>query len=87
MGALGAVPSYYAIIARARTRLDDSLDVLAGHGVGGITGALLTGIFAEARWGGGAIDGLLHGHAAQLGLQAIGVIVAIAYSGVTSFVC
>ena len=37
MGALGAIPSYYAIMWRSRTRLDDSLDVLAGHGVGGIT--------------------------------------------------
>ena len=84
MGAIGAVPSYYAIIARARSRLDDSLDVLAGHGVGGITGALLTGIFADARWGG--TDGLLQGHPAQLALQAAGVLVAIGYSGVMSFV-
>jgi Amt family ammonium transporter len=83
MGALGAVPSYYAIVVRARTRLDDSLDVLAGHGVGGISGALLTGVFADARWGG--TDGLLHGHAVQLGLQALGVVVAIGYSGGMSF--
>jgi Amt family ammonium transporter len=79
MGALGAVPSYYAIVARARTRLDDSLDVLAGHGVGGISGALLTGVFASAQWGG--VDGLLHGRPVQLGLQAIGVLAAIVYSG------
>jgi Amt family ammonium transporter len=46
MGALGALPSYYAIVWRSRTRLDDSLDVLAGHGVGGITGAILTGVVA-----------------------------------------
>jgi Amt family ammonium transporter len=84
MGALGAVPSYYAIVVRARTRLDDSLDVLAGHGVGGISGALLTGVFADAQWGG--TDGLLHGRPVQLGLQAIGVLVAIAYSGGMSFV-
>ena len=83
MGALGVVPSYFAIVWRARTRLDDSLDVLAGHGIGGISGALLTGVFASATWGG--TDGLLHGHAAQLGLQAIGVAATIAYSAVATF--
>ena len=84
MGALGAVPSYAAILWRARTRLDDSLDVLAGHGVGGITGALLTGVFASAAWGG--TDGLLHGRPAQLALQAAGVLATMAYSGAATFV-
>jgi Amt family ammonium transporter len=84
IGAIGAVPSYFAIVWRARTRLDDSLDVLAGHGVGGMTGALLTGVFAEAKWGG--TDGLLFGHPAQLGLQAIGVLATVAYSGIATFV-
>jgi Amt family ammonium transporter len=83
MGALGAFPSYYMIMLRARTRLDDSLDVLAGHGVGGLTGALLTGVFAEKIWGG--TDGLLFGRPAQLGLQAVGAIAAIVYSGILSF--
>jgi Amt family ammonium transporter len=84
MGGLGAVPSYFAIQWRARTRLDDSLDVFAGHGVGGITGALLTGVFASARWGG--TDGLLYGRPIQLGLQAVGVLAALAYSGAATFV-
>jgi Amt family ammonium transporter len=84
MGALGAIPSYYAIVWRSRTRLDDSLDVLAGHGVGGMTGALLTGVFAEAAWGG--TNGLLYGNPKQLGLQAIGVLATIVYSAVGSFV-
>jgi ammonium transporter, Amt family len=83
MGALGALPSYFAILWRARTRLDDSLDVLAGHGVGGITGALLTGVFADAAWGG--TDGLLHGRPVQLGVQVVGVLATIAYSGVATF--
>ena len=49
LGALGAVPSYFALIFRARTKLDDSLDVVAAHGMGGATGAILTGVFADAR--------------------------------------
>jgi Amt family ammonium transporter len=83
MGAIGAVPSYFAILWRARTRLDDSLDVLGAHGIGGLSGALLTGVFAEAKWGG--TDGLLFGHPAQLGIQAIGALVTIAYAGIGTF--
>jgi Amt family ammonium transporter len=57
LGAIAAFPSYFAIVFRSRTRLDDSLDVFAGHGIGGLTGALLTGVFALKAWGG--TDGLL----------------------------
>ena len=84
MGALGAVPSYFAILWRVRTQLDDSLDVLGAHGIGGLSGALLTGVFAEARWGG--TNGLLFGHPAQLGVQAIGVLATIIYSAVGTLV-
>jgi ammonium transporter, Amt family len=84
MGALGAIPSYYAIMWRSRTRLDDSLDVLAGHGVGGITGAILTGVFADAAWGG--TSGLLHGNPGQVLKQTTGVVATIAYSAIMSFV-
>jgi Amt family ammonium transporter len=84
MGAIGILPSYAAILWRARSRLDDSLDVLAGHGVGGVTGALLTGVFASAAWGG--TDGLLHGRPVQLGVQALGVAATIVYSGVATAV-
>ena len=47
MGALGAIPSYFMLIYRAKTKLDDSLDVVAAHGLGGATGAILTGVFAR----------------------------------------
>jgi Amt family ammonium transporter len=83
LGAVAALPSYFVIAIRSRTRIDDSLDVFAGHGIGGISGALLTGVFASARWGG--TDGLLHGRPVQLGLQAIGVLAALAYSGAMTF--
>ena len=58
--------------------------MLAGHGVGGITGALLTGVFADAAWGG--TNGLLHGNPAQFLKQATGVVATIAYSAIASFV-
>lgn len=84
LGAIAAVPSYYAILWRTRTALDDSLDVFAAHGLGGITGALLTGVFAQASWN-GSTDGLLFGNAAQFGYQAVAVLAAMAFSGVGTF--
>jgi len=84
IGALAALPSYFALVARARTGLDDSLDVVAAHGLGGTVGALLTGVFASRAWN-GTVDGLVHGNPGQLGIQAIGVAAAIAWSGIASF--
>jgi Amt family ammonium transporter len=85
MGALGAVPSYFALIYRARTRLDDSLDVIAAHGTGGAAGALLTGVFADPAWSGGP-GGLIAGNPGQLAIQAYSVLVVLAYSGAATFV-
>jgi Amt family ammonium transporter len=85
LGAIAAVPSYFGLIIRARTSLDDSLDVVAAHGVGGTVGALLTGVFADRSLNGLA-DGLLYGNPGQLGIQATAVAAAIVYSGVVTFV-
>ena len=84
MGAIGAVPSYFALIYRAKTKLDDSLDVVAAHGLGGATGAILTGVFAQAAWSGGA-RGLIDGHPAQVVTQIASVLVVMAYSGGATF--
>ncbi|MEX2109342.1 MAG: ammonium transporter [Gemmatimonadaceae bacterium] len=85
LGGIAAVPSYYALLWRARTRLDDSLDVVAAHGVGGIVGAMLTGILADRTWNGIA-DGALFGNVSQLGVQAVAVAATIAYSASATFV-
>jgi Amt family ammonium transporter len=85
LGALAAFPSYFGLLWRAKTNLDDSLDVVAAHGLGGTVGALLTGVFAQKSFNGVA-DGLLFGNPAQLGIQAIAVASAMVYSGVMSFV-
>jgi len=82
IGALAAVPSYFGILWRSRTRLDDSLDVVAAHGLGGATGALLTGVFATAAAGG--TDGLLAGNPRQVLIQALGIAAAMVYSGVAT---
>jgi Amt family ammonium transporter len=85
LGGIAAVPSYLALIIRVKTSLDDSLDVVAAHGVGGTVGALLTGVFADKALN-GAFDGALHGNPAQVGIQAAAVLTAIVYSGVMSFI-
>jgi len=85
LGAIAAVPSYLALIIRSKTSLDDSLDVVAAHGVGGTVGALLTGVFADKALN-GVFDGALHGNPAQVGIQAVAVLTAAVYSGAMSFV-
>ena len=85
LGGIAAVPSYFAIQFRARTSFDDSLDVIAAHGVGGTVGALLTGVFADKSINTLA-DGLLYGNPGQLLIQGTAVLAAIVYSGVASFV-
>src|SRR5687768_10930839 len=85
LGAIAAVPSYFALILRAKTSLDDSLDVVAAHGVGGSVGALLTGVFASKALNGLA-DGALYGNPGQLAIQGVAILAAIVYSGGMSFV-
>lgn len=83
LGAIAAIPSYYAILFRSRSRLDDSLDVFAAHGTGGMIGALLTGVFATSVWG--PADGALYGEPGLVLTQAIGVLAGAAYSAVGTF--
>jgi Amt family ammonium transporter len=85
LGAIAAFPSYFGLIIRARTNLDDSLDVVAAHGLGGTVGALLTGVFAQKSINGVA-DGLLYGNPHQFLVQVTAVASALVYSGVLSFV-
>jgi len=85
LGAIAAVPSYLALTIRAKTALDDSLDVVAAHGVGGTVGALLTGVFAAKSWN-GLQDGVLAGNPKQLLIQATAVGAVIVYSGLVSFI-
>ena len=85
LGAIAAVPSYAVIVWRPRTRVDETLDVLAAHGLAGLTGILFIGFFAQQSWNGVA-DGLLYGNAEQLGLQALAVAVVPAYAFVATYV-
>ena len=85
LGGIAAVPSYFGAAVAREDVADDSLDVVAAHGVGGTVGALLTGVFAQKALNGVA-DGVLFGNPGQLVMQAIAVLAAIVYSGAISFV-
>jgi Amt family ammonium transporter len=84
LGALAALPSYAIIVWRTRTRVDETLDVLAAHGVAGFTGILFIGFFAEIAWN-GVSDGLFYGNAAQLGDQALAALAAPLYAFTATF--
>src|SRR4029077_5009665 len=73
--------SYTAIQIRARTRLDDSLDVFSCHGLAGVAGALLTGGFATKLVTPAGGDGWLAGNFAQMGVQLVAVLATVALAG------
>ena len=73
IGAVGAGASYAALQWRSKTAIDDALDVFACHGVAGIVGAVLTGVFASKAVNSAGADGLLYGNPALLGVQLIAV--------------
>jgi ammonium transporter, Amt family len=84
LGFLVALPAYAVIVWRPRTRVDETLDVLAAHGVAGFFGILFIGFFAQASWN-GVSDGLAYGNAAQLGDQALAALAAPIYAFVATF--
>jgi Amt family ammonium transporter len=79
LGFLGALPCYAVIVWRPRTRVDETLDVLAAHGIAGFTGILFIGFVAQIGWNGVA-DGLFYGNASQLGDQALAALAAPLYA-------
>lgn len=81
IGAAGALASNAAIQLRNRTRIDDALDVFACHGVAGIVGALLTGVFATTAVNPAGANGLLAGNRHQLLVQSMAVACTIAFAG------
>ncbi len=84
IGAGSSVLGYGAVAwLKPRLGYDDSLDVFGVHGIGGIWGAMATGMFAQASIGG--VDGLLFGNPKQFAIQALSVVVTMLYSGGATF--
>jgi ammonium transporter, Amt family len=79
LGVAGALPCYALVVWRPRTRVDETLDVLAVHGLAGFIGILFIGFFAQTGWN-GISDGLVYGNASQLGDQALAALAAPLYA-------
>ena len=77
---------FYAVELLHKTNMDDALDVFAVHGIGGIWGAIATGIFATSLITGGTSGLIEDGNIEQVGIQAVGVVATLVYSGVVSFI-
>ena len=85
LGAVVAVPCYALIAYRTRTRVDETLDVLAAHGVAGFLGILFIGFFAQAAWN-GISDGWVFGNFDQMVDQFLAAVAAPAYAFGATFV-
>jgi len=84
---LGAgIGCYLAVLAKVKMGYDDSLDVVGVHCVGGVWGALATGLFATKAVNAAGGDGLFFGNPGQLGIQALAVLVTLIFSFVVSWV-
>ncbi len=81
IGLIVSAVCYWTLNQRIRWGLDDTLDAFSVHGVGGIVGALATGVFATTAVNAAGADGLLAGNPGLLGIQAVAVLVTIVYSG------
>lgn len=83
---VGVLSNTVANWRATRTKIDDSLDVFACHGVGGIWGALATGLFATLAVNPGGANGLFYGNPGQLTAQIIAIVVVALYSFLGSYV-
>ncbi len=85
IGVIAGCLCYAAVgVVKFRCKVDDSLDVLAVHGVGGVTGTLLTAILGTAAFGGLGLSEV--GWLEQLGVQAVGVVATVAWTAVLTWI-
>ncbi len=86
IGFVAGIVCFGGVQLKYKYGYDDSLDAFGVHGVGGLTGALLTGVFAQKVLNDAGADGLLFGNARQLGVQALACAVSGLYAGTLTWV-
>ena len=86
IGLVGGVLCYFAVLAKNRLGYDDALDVVGVHGIGGLWGALATGLFASLAVNPAGADGLFFGNAGLLMVQIVDAGATIIYSAIASFI-
>jgi Amt family ammonium transporter len=84
IGLVGGVLCCLGLKLKTRYGYDDALDVVDVHGIGGLWGALATGLFASTAINPGGADGLFYGNPEQLWIQLVGAVVVIAFSLIMS---
>ncbi len=82
----GVICYFFVTVVKPRLGYDDALDAFGVHGVGGIWGALATGLFATTAVNSAGANGLFYGNPVLLWIQLKAVLITIVYSGVLSFV-
>jgi len=85
IGFVAAIISNIAIYYKQKSRLDDTLDVFPCHGIGGMVGMIMTGIFATTTVNSAGANGLFYGNAAFLFTQLKALTIVVAYSFVMSY--
>ncbi|MGV3528944.1 MAG: ammonium transporter [Flavisolibacter sp.] len=85
IGVLAAIISNVAVHYKLRSKLDDTLDVFPCHGVGGIVGMLLTGVFATTAVNSGGVNGLAYGNPGFLLVQLKAIGIVVTYSFLASY--
>jgi Amt family ammonium transporter len=86
IGVVAAIISNVAVYYKSKSKLDDTLDVFPCHGLGGIVGMLLTGVFASKMVNSAGNDGLFYGNADFFITQFKAMLIAVIYSFVVSFI-
>jgi Amt family ammonium transporter len=86
IGLVAGIICYLGVLLKGKLRYDDALDVVAVHGIGGLWGALATGLFASTAWNPGGADGLFFGNPKLFAVQAYGAFATIIYSMIVTFV-
>jgi Amt family ammonium transporter len=76
---------YVAVLWKSKLGYDDALDVVGIHGIGGVWGALATGLFASKAINAAGADGLFYGNPAQLGIQAMAVLISVVFAFAGTF--
>lgn len=86
IGLVGGALCYGAVGLKTKLRYDDSLDAVGVHGVGGIWGALATGLFASKLINSAGADGFFHGNPHLVLVQIISIVTAVVYSFVLTYI-
>jgi Amt family ammonium transporter len=88
IGSTGGVACYFGIsLIKKRLKIDDALDAFGCHGIGGIWGGLMTGLFASPAINSAATNGLIYGEFRQFGAQIVSILVSIAVAAVGTLIC